>query len=152
MKCKIKWNIRLKNVKNIHWIKGWKNGSSAFAYGTQAVSPFREKGSGCYKCVGELPEGSLIWHVLVNLIEMPSATLGTAGGSDLCRSRSLPRLTSASERGERWKTAAAWKSVVSLKSSWRNGRLVSSTSAWALAIMRSSPKSQKEWRDQVQAV
>lgn len=48
--------------------------------------------SGCYKCAEELPEGSLGWHVLVNLLEMPSATLGTAGGADLCRHPSPPRL------------------------------------------------------------
>lgn len=48
--------------------------------------------SGCYKCAEELPEGSLSWHVLVNLLEMPSATLGTAGGADLCRHPSPPRL------------------------------------------------------------
>lgn len=53
---------------------------------------FQRDWSGCYKCVGELPEGSLSWHVLVNLIEMPSATLGTAGRADLYRCRSRPRL------------------------------------------------------------
>lgn len=70
---------------------GGKGGICICIWNTSCVT-FQRDWSGCYKCVGELPEGSLSWHVLVNLIEMPSATLGTAGRADLYRCRSPPRL------------------------------------------------------------